>query len=490
MRPVRAVVPLVLFAFACNCGGPPGPMTTIHLDATPSVVNIASGAYTTLTVTGQSDGAALVDQSTVNLEVASALPADCGGPGGGSGEVGSFSADDPSENSTQLQVSGGKAVTKLYAPQTPATAYVCAKFIDAYSNVATSSAKVTFKTASEPTHVNFSCTAKNIGAFYPGVGSIGVKCTAVAEDDQNAPVVGSQVKFLTEAGTFDPDPNGTAGVYLYDPIGAPQYPTTNSGGTKPQDVAPLTGEPSYSCPSNEDADCNPRDGLVTLVAYVEGNPEAQGGMPTPYVDANDNNKYDPGEVLPPNTTYQDQQDKYVWTQIKVLFSGQVMSQSQQNAAGMEDGTYVLASPAATGDLARGQSRNYVWHILDSNLNVVAANNASDVVTFSLQGNVPSGVTLSGGQQQTNDNMSNSMGIQLDSDFHLMEPVGASDFENQSTYAVTLSNNRTQDDTDPPAPLSIVASVQHSLATDDSGSASDNVTDNIDSSLTSVNVTVK
>ena len=450
MHPFRAAVALALalVCFACGPKDPANPgATVIHLDA-PAAVNVGAGAYAKLTVTGQSSGLPIQDGSTVTFET----------------DVGSFSADD-SQSSTDVTVAGHAAVAKLYAPTYPGVAHVTAKFVDAYSNLFKATATVTFKTSSLATHINFSCTSRNLGAFWDGVGAFGVKCTAVPEDENNEAVAGAHVQFLTEAGGFTP--TDTPGTFLYDP---------NLGGRQPVDVDPNPGEPSWvdaSAPGTPTR--NPRDGLVTLVAYVEG--DSQGLFSTPYVDKNDNDKYDPGEDLPPGvTTYEDTQDKYVWKQIKILWTGPI-------ADTPPNGTRVTPTPlTATGPLARGQSRIYTWTILDTNLNVVAANDQADAVNFTLGGDVPDGVAISPASVAVN----HSMGLDLDADFKINNPTSAASYSRDATYQVTISNNRAATDVDGDKVVSIGADVAHNIATDDSGVS----TDSEDETLPVVEITVQ
>lgn len=168
--------------------------------------------------------------------------------------------------------------------------------------------------------MSLSCSPVNLGALRwrdEGASEItlppsGRPCTecSVQLSDQNGNPVGVfddiNVTFLAESGRFPsgqqatPDSNGHASV------------TWCADGPMPVDVPPLAGEPSWEEELTH-ITRNPRDGLVTIIAYVNGEEEftdrngngqwdrGEPGdieehfwdQPEPFVDANDNNEFDP-----------------------------------------------------------------------------------------------------------------------------------------------------------------------------------------------------
>lgn len=168
--------------------------------------------------------------------------------------------------------------------------------------------------------MSLTCNHWNIGALRyrsgetisrPSTGSLCTTCSLTLRDrDGNAVGFERQVTFRAESGSFVPSAQVTNGV---DGVASVEW---CADGTVPADVLPFAGEPSW-----EDADplftANPRDGVVTLIAYMAGEEEfedvnrngqwdetAQAGEdPTlfpetfvdqsePFVDANDNDLFD------------------------------------------------------------------------------------------------------------------------------------------------------------------------------------------------------
>ncbi len=445
----RILAPFAATLLAVAACSEPQP-TTLSIDASPSSVNISPTAFSTITVTGTFDGNPLQDGSEILLET------DFGSLG--------TTVEEGEQQSASVMVAGGKVSIKLYAPRNPATATVVAKFIDPYSKMVTATKTVTFKTASSVTKLSFTCRTKNIGAFIPGIGDFKVKCTAVAEDDSGEKVAAARIKFLTEAGELtlsDSEPD----TYIYDPL---------AGGRKPKDVAPLgddtTGEPRWVDTSAAGSPTrNPRDGLVTLVAYVEG--ESNGIYSTPFVDVNDDNSYNAGEDMPGGVAeFEEAQDKYLWKQQKVLWTGRT---SEANGRG----TRVTAAGNDTTPIERGASRVFTWTILDINLNVLAANSVEDAVSWEApdmgEFSTPESVALA-----------NVFGIDMDANGKLRNPTKAESYGRNSTYSVTMTNSRT--DEDGPTPVVITGTVSHNVSVDESGVA----TGQLEGTLPSATITLK
>lgn len=186
-----------------------------------------------------------------------------------------------------------------------------------------------------------------------------VTCTATLGDrHDNLVAVPTLVSFQSEAGLIVPaaftppfDPGGQSNglgqaVGVLDVYGAPL----------PVDVAPKTGELSndldYGCGPRT---ANPRDGLVTVIAMVEGeegfvdlnlNGQYDPGEPfvdigEPFVDSNDNGIRDPGEWFDdlngdglytgPNGHWD--ANTVLWTETRVLYTG--YPAYRQDGAGYE-----------------------------------------------------------------------------------------------------------------------------------------------------------
>ncbi len=217
--------------------------------------------------------------------------------------------------------------------------------------------------------MSLSCERKNVPALIDAdqVNSymdIEVPCTVRLQDRFGNPVgLATTVSFRAEAGSI---------VGAIDTVGLqPDTPTTASTelglgttifstfGVLPQDVDPIDGvpdrdpakaiprEPRWRSPSGRTV--NPRDGLVTIIAYTQGeewyldvndNGQYDPGEPfedmsEPFVDANDNGQRDPGETFidvamsgvegpngrwdPPNGQWD--RVTVIWTEARVLYSG-------------------------------------------------------------------------------------------------------------------------------------------------------------------------
>src|SRR5690606_20542529 len=213
---------------------------------------------------------------------------------------------------TEVIVDGGKAVVRLY-PTQKGEAKVTAWWTPPGGIRVEASAIVTF-THPEVATLHFSCGAQNIGAFIQEAEAMAIPCDAYAEDEDKERIDSVTVRFMAEAGDFDPyEANDGRRIWTYNP---------RKGGRRPVDVEPFPGEPSWS-PDNGLTKLNPRDGLVTLVAYTEG---LAFGLGEPFVDANDNNQWDEGEQfhdVDGDGLYSESQDTVLWKQVKILWTGEV-----------------------------------------------------------------------------------------------------------------------------------------------------------------------
>ncbi len=202
---------------------------------------------------------------------------------------------------------------------------------------------------------NFSCATVNIAAYSsqapPRIMSVG--CSVRLVDRFNNPVgTGTTVNFKSEVGSipasiptkvYDPGSSnaeeGTAGITF-----------STQGPFPPQATTPFTADPTQypsgrpAEPSYQDGPTlrNPRDGLVTIIAYTRGEESFDdnnnnGTWDTgeqfidegePFVDSNDNGVWDVGEVYVdesgdglwngPNGTWD--VNKNIWAEAHILYT--------------------------------------------------------------------------------------------------------------------------------------------------------------------------
>ncbi|HKD40538.1 MAG TPA: Ig-like domain-containing protein [Myxococcaceae bacterium] len=254
------------------------------------------------------------------------------------------------------------------------------------------------------------CDRHNLAAFATPTPPLELttNCKVTLVDRFNNPVgTGTSVDFLSEAGTIP----STVSTVAYTP-GQPnpaEGTATIIFSTRGQyqliaDTDPLAANPSqwpnprFAEPSISSGGLirNPRDGLVTLIAFTRGeeyfDDNNQNGawdpgerfidQGEPFVDANDNGVWDPGETYfdanhngmydGPNGVYDS--NTTIWTEFRVLYTGRPVP----------DVSYVWLNPspfsaACPAGVPRGGT---VWldaHFADQNLN----RPQSDQVTFAV-----------------------------------------------------------------------------------------------------------
>ncbi|MBN1944264.1 MAG: hypothetical protein JW797_01255 [Bradymonadales bacterium] len=162
--------------------------------------------------------------------------------------------------------------------------------------------------------MTLSCTYGNIGALRymtgsaiatPSTGNLCTPCSLSLRDRYGNPIgITRQVEFLAESGRFFPQSvaeNDTSGNVSIQWC---------ADGILPRDVDPFLDEPSW-IESGTSRIRNPRDGLVTIVAWVMGeeefddrnrnglldNDEVHWDLSEPYVDCDDDDGYDTGTDL-------------------------------------------------------------------------------------------------------------------------------------------------------------------------------------------------
>jgi hypothetical protein len=182
----------------------------------------------------------------------------------------------------------GRAEVKLWSGLAQGSATVTASFSDSVSGAsATSSRSIKFGPPSgtnTPVDGKFRmvCDAVNIGALREPIPDILVTCTLSAQTRSGEAIKASALspQFLSEAGSLTTKDDYYTGerIVVYSPKG---------GSSTPKDVPadPKLAEPTYNDKNGKER--NPRDGLVTLVAIIDGEEE--------FSDLNGNGKYDQGE---------------------------------------------------------------------------------------------------------------------------------------------------------------------------------------------------
>jgi hypothetical protein len=172
-----------------------------------------------------------------------------------------------------------------------------------------------------------------------------VKCTLKMADRLGVVIgVATPVSFMSEAGAISPVASSPSFPATPETLGHADGYLEVFGSPLPRDVDPLSGEVSATA----DFGCgprtvNPRDGYVTVIAWVRGeegfvdvnqNGRYDGGEPfvdqgEPFVDANDNGRWDPGEwwldvngdgqYTGPNGGWD--ADTVIWSQTRVVYTG-------------------------------------------------------------------------------------------------------------------------------------------------------------------------
>ncbi len=279
---------------------------------------------------------------------------------------------------------GGNAKVRFFSGPTQGSATITATFYDDVSGVsATSSITIQFGPPSgynTPVAGTFrlNCDEFNIGALREPIPDIRVSCylTATTRMKDNIPATAFSPTFLTEAGSFTAEDDYYSGdrIFVYSPRG---------GASAPRDLEPDSslGEPSHI--DSIGLNRNPRDGLATLVAVVDGeesftdtngNQEYDQGegfedTAEPFVDANDNDDWDPDEEyldVNGNEQWDDANGQWdastkIMAIFKILWTGAVHNSSQTSRIERFSST-----------IANGGKLDIKAFVLDANMNPVAA----------------------------------------------------------------------------------------------------------------------
>lgn len=258
------------------------------------------------------------------------------------------------------------------------------------------------------------CSPVNVAAYKSNSGpaDFTIPCTVKLVDRYSNPVgTGTTVSFKTEAGTIPNDTKTNAfsptGDNTKEGVGLVNFSTI---GEFPAEVDPLAADPSQypyprqAEPSRVDAALlrNPRDGLVSIIAYVQGEEhfyddnsngvrdaaEQYIDQGEPLVDDNDNGVHDEREIYVdvnrnlrwdgPNGQWD--ANTTIWTEERVLYTD------------VADPSVAFTVPssygACPGGVAKGGFTNLEVHLPDRNLNrVQSAGTALGVSHTATKGSV-------------------------------------------------------------------------------------------------------
>lgn len=353
---------------ACDCTGE----SSITLSADPEAIAADGISYTTITARVVYRDSVAEDGTTVAFDTSD----------------GSFEEAGGDRLQATADTAAGNATIRLYSSTKTGEVTVNASYLTKNDETITASIGVRFTDVSELTPVSrldFDCESRNIGALDPAVGTIRMACHVNATTGTDEQIIRPAVKFLAEAGSL--------GLEIPDDTTTPSFAIYSTDQGSPSDVDPNPDEPEVTDSTGNVH--NPRDGLVTLVAYMsgeEGYDDANGNreydvgesftdIGEPFVDANDNGEWDTGEPfvdVDGNSRYdgangQWDGDTQIWKAFKVLWTGR-----------MEEGTEYSNILPSSIDIPHGGSATFVVRIVDANLNPLAANDPDDYVSIELE----------------------------------------------------------------------------------------------------------
>jgi hypothetical protein len=249
----------------------------------------------------------------------------------------------------------------------------------------------------DSTHFTFSCARFNVGGLV--LNNVETECTvSLADRYSNKIGFAHTVNFMTEAGSID-------GSAVTSETGADIGMTkvnVRTGDPRPEDVSPIAGEPFIG-------GRNPRDGIVTIMAYTTGeeffdDTNANGvydpGEPfedigEPFLDKNDNGIREPNETLldinqndvhdGPNGQWDS--DTLIWKVAYMLWTGEMATGNPDTDCGLPH-RYSVVCPSSFV-IAKGGEQQFDWEIKDINLNPL---NMTLGVNFRVDGKGSKGVS--------------------------------------------------------------------------------------------------
>jgi len=372
-RLVLAGLILVSALVLVGCPDDGAPRPTLTLTAEPSEIPADGRSYTLITA----DTTNVPDQSSIVFGTS----------------LGRFDEFDPETTTDYREVAGGVATIRLYAGSTPGVATVTA----VVEEVLQASTTATFSGTPmpDPRNTSFTCQSENIAGFTTSGAQM--ECTLIVKDKGGNPLpydaLLSIVELKAEAGGFGSPLEQNADDYR-DSGSVLHFEYRTGSGEQPVDVDPddALGEPSRS---KTGGTANPRDGLVTLMAVIQGSETCNGqivdndcsgvfdDLPEPFVDVDDDGEYTAGvdrHHVDVNGDSQYTGLNGVWDaefpfakSVKVLWSGPPKTDNPPT-------TQLLPEHADIGD---GSDRQFTVTVLDANYNPPAANDGGGDMSISV-----------------------------------------------------------------------------------------------------------
>jgi len=332
----------------------------------------------------------------------------------------------------EVEILGGKAETSIHSfPGEAGTGQVSASYVTINGVTVKDSVNITLEGGGRPAGgmLSASCDPQNVSVYADNQerSAMQIRCVVRVKDIHGRPVPSAKISSMVEGGcglTPIPDEETTDFIFSLTPS------------CDPEDVEPMTGEPSHLEMSIIH---NPRDGLLTMVFYtdgMEGFVDSNGDgkynagesfagydLDEPYVDINDNNEYDTGEQFidldengewsPANGAW-DEETK-IWTSTKLMFTGRPHESVETTRF----------EPSGIS-IDNAGSQKLTLYLMDINHNPIAAHEESDIIEFSADG-----------AQLPTDSVSlrKVMGIKFTPDGSVI----ASSFDEDRTYDVTLED---------------------------------------------------
>jgi len=289
---------------------------------------------------------------------------------------------------------GSRAVATLYAfPGEAGQATVTATY-ESEAGQAQATAQVTFEGGMTPNGRNFSpsCDTMNVAALIDTSdgraerNSIKIRCELRASDIDGDPIPKTSIQWLVEEG---------CAVERYEEVGNLDLVVAVTPDCDPLDVEPMTDEPSQMVSS---VIHNPRDGLLTIVFYTDGeegyvdensNKQYDPGenfagydLPEPFVDMDDNRERGDGRDGSPVEPYIDANQNGVWDRADGRWNAQtkIWAATRIMFTGGPDASRSTFAPNSLL-IDNCNYENYTLTLVDENLNPLAAHGAESGISF-------------------------------------------------------------------------------------------------------------
>jgi len=331
--------------------------------------------------------------------------------------VGAFDGGADGESISAISAADGTFPVKTQSGQKAGTVTVIATVagLDGGTDISGSEQVSVIGTQPSAAKSTLSCSPANLPVYAQGISGLPCETTAagtplattctvnLADRFGQVVEIPITVQFFSEAGNFT-SASATTPDFMAPGTSGQAQTTLQTTSNVPEDVDPLpTIEPYYTDidpPPSErcgNRTYNPRDGLVTVIAVFTGEEQytdlnASGiyepgdpftDLPQPFVDSNDNSKYDPGEICPgssvanscagPDGVWDANSTLYVET--RILYSGVGVGLPTSVAP---QGSTITFSDPGPGQLEIPEQGAVVGNVTwaDANLNVGAVINAS------------------------------------------------------------------------------------------------------------------